>query len=251
MTDEIISPLQFIQRSTLAYSSLYAAPTHYDVKMKVLDHTLNCIGNGIGREAFNLTEEALDVDQFIRWCNAESYSYGHKQTTNIGGVAIGTGDFIVVLPDQKRLHPEIVHWVDVKTRKFTVPYPNFQKEHSMVWGTRGFDFAELGLQWIACAIQYYQECRKFFENAESCKQYHYAFPRSTLSTTKKFVREMKDMLGLYPDETAVSYAYELKFRGSKDNTGDVIRFLDVRWRKERARILRFIDETIAMLQSKI
>lgn len=252
MTRRILTPEEFIIRAVNAYPSLYAAPSYEDAKFRILDHTLNTIGNGLYMESFMgepVTEEETVAAQ--KWFRCEQAAYGYLKTRKFGeddGWEMPEGDPEVVVPvEEMKDHPHIVYWVEFDCTAKRDPYPNFQKQYSTVWDNRDIKFAQLGKEWAQAAAWFYSKCHDFFLDSNRVKSYHTAFPKPTERETKNTIADYRRFMGVdkYPTNEDITKAYECEFIGDRNNDEDVAKFITRRWNKEHQKILNFLHETIA------
>ena len=252
------TPEQYILKAVGTYPTLYSNTTYDKVRYAVLDQIFNTIGNGIW-EIKEFEYHDYDFDGARKYITEESIFYGyHKDDCEY--VDVGSNEpwcrhkpgakSIYVLDSERVNHPEIGDWLECTRGKSKNPYPNFDKTYSMVWD-KEFTFSDLGSEWIKEAIWFYQESLKYFEDSESYKAYSYAFPRydSYLKRdiTESVLMDFKEMIaGKYDSYSALSEAY-----GVEGYDGDDYKFLCKRWNQERARIIKFITETIELLNQKL
>lgn len=250
------TPEQYILKSLGEYPTLYYNTTYNNVRYAVLDQILNVIGNGID----DLTEfeyQDYDFENARKYITKEPLYYGyHKddcEYTYFEGVDtpyINSNIYaipIYVLESECTNHPEIGKWLqtDKKTSR-KVPYPNFSPTYSFVYKQK---IEDLGEEWINEAIWYYQESLQYFNNPEQYKTYHFAFPHydkfhdrdNTESLLQEFRKHIKDK---YQSYEAISEAY-----GVTDYNGDDYDFLCRRWQQGRTHIIKFINDTINLLES--
>lgn len=255
-----LTPDEFIIRAVNEYPSLYAGPTYDEVKFRILDHTLNTIGNGIYMESFMgepVTEEEIQAAQ--KWFKCKKASYGYINTRQLGkgrnAFKMPDGDPVCVVPiREKKNHPEVKYWVDFDCTKERDPYPNFQKQYSSVWDNRDIQFAKLGKEWAQAAGWFYNRCRDYFMDSEKVKGYHGAFPQKEEHETEHLIESYKKFIGdttKYPTNEDISKAYETEFTGDRTNDEDVARFIAKRWEHTQQAHLDFIKETIGYLNTLI
>lgn len=247
----IMTPDEFIIRAVNAYPSLYAAPSYDEAKFKVFDHTFNTIGNGMYMENFEgepVTEEEVVTAQ--KWFKCTRAAKGYMKTRKLGGNPewlMPEGDPTITVPaDEMVNHPEIVYWVEFDCAGKRDPYPNFQKQYSMVWDVRDINFVILGREWAQAANWFYSRCRDYFMDDDLVKEYYTAFPKATAQATATTIADYKRVMRLdkYPTNDDISKAYACEFIGDRTNDDDVSAFITRRWNAEREQILNFIDETI-------
>lgn len=253
----ILAPFDFIIRKVNAHPSLYASPSYDETKFRILDHVLNTIGNGCYMESFEgdpVTD--LEIAKAKKWFHCERAAYGYMKTRKLGDSSfeMPEGEPIVVREDEMKDHPEIVYWVDFDASEERNPYPNFMKEYSAVWNNRDIIFEELGPQWAKVAGWYYNRCRDYFMDSEKVKSYYGAFPNKDQEENEQRLASYLKLISStekYPTNDDISKAYECEFIGDRTNIDDVSAFATRRWEKEHQRILDFIYETLARVNSLI
>lgn len=255
--NNILTPKQYVDFRVHNYSMLYASSNFNTSRFNVIDHVLNTIGNGVYFDEFiNTSDKTTNTFRVERLYNVTELSYGYYEKHHIlDDCYMGQGEYICVPIDEKYLHPNIVHWVDFDLSLTKNPYPNFKKSYSMVWrglyGTDNnfYEFKALGLEWVNEAIWFYQTCKEYFEGLESLN-YHYAFPNSDRDVEQE-INDMIVVLNKYENTDEISKAYGVEFVGTPNNYNDVYDFNVSRWQNEKERILKFIDETLTMLNDMI
>lgn len=229
------------------YPLVYAAPTERDAKLKYWDHIFNTIGNG-----YRDTEEFVEKHSIegipkekLKWLDnyptkyisgAELYFLAGKEgETNTN---LYTKEEIKLLPYSTKIVP-------AGCEGFKAPYPNFDKEYSLVWRV---DLSKLDPSWILAAISYYEVMNMFFLSKDVHK-YHDAPPRD-----KKELDKLISILKTGFDRYRTTNQTEEEFNAiiTKEYgcvfTGDIEKYLTDKWTKEHLRIRDFILETLAMLR---
>lgn len=250
MSKELLSPDQYITKSTFLYPSLYASQSYEESKFKVLDHSFNTIGNGITIETLKsapLTEE--ETAECSKWFTCSSALYGYFRVEQFSGFAMPTGESIIVLPSEKHLHPTVVHWTPFECSPKNNPYPNFKKTYSMVWNLNGLDFEQLGPKWIDAAIWYYDRCLEYFNDPGACASYPYAFPNDDECENDRIIKLYASSMKNYSTVEEISKEYELEFIGDPNDESSIRDFVSRRWELERRRIIKFIIDTLERLHS--
>lgn len=228
----------YIYSCIAQWPTLYAANSFDEAKMKVMNHLLNVIGNGI-RDNEELAEHLNGYEQgqtpqdkyrALKFIEEDFYS----------GCSEDWEQFVDSLEEE--LETNKIKYPQMKWRKYDNirkysfnPYPNFQKEYSLIYNCS--DYLKLDKSWILVAIEYYQNCLIRFQ--EDQKDYHSRWPSENPEKTKK------DFLSHFGNKTneQISKDYEFPF------DGDLDKFLTGRWQKEKARIIIFIEETIQLLMN--
>lgn len=254
----ILTPDEFIIRSVNNFPSLFAALSYEEVKFRILDHVLNTIGNGLYTKDFMgkpVTKKEIADAQ--KWFQCSEAAYGYTKTYQLGDdpeFRMPEGDPIVVPINEMENYPDIVHWVEFNCSYKSSPYPNFSKQYSTVWDERRIKFVDLGVEWMQAADWFYRKCQDYFLDNERVLEYHTAFPKSTEWETKNTIEDCKEIITnttRYPDNAAITEAYECEFIGDTHNDEDVANFILRRWNTEHKRILDFIQETLVYINTLI
>lgn len=153
------------------------------------------------------------------------------------------------------------------------PYPNFQKRYSLVWNEltaydtfwnetteeleRNFKqriaFFDLPDDWRDAAIEYYTQCKQYFQDDYLSSWYHSAFPEYDENAAKFRINDMTDYLSrTYGPDFAtnqevidnITKGYGVKF------TGSVEQLLKDRWKRTRGETIRFINQTLEHLTAR-
>lgn len=235
------NPDDYVMSCLNQFPALYCSKSFDDAKMKVFNQLFNVIGNGV-RDNEDLIE-MLRVRRFNREKVIPLYTggkmlMGYKDTVNITMMSkplvVGNGSPIYVNASEKDAYPDCVHWEELTFREVSL-YPNFKKKYSTVWYV---DYKSLGKEWCDAIVWFYTKCKEWFVTNES--KYHYAFPCSYDQKTQKSINDMEEYRTTkYSSDEEFSKAYGLEY------LGDMNDFLIRKWEKEKARIMEFIDETIA------
>lgn len=242
------TPEEYVLANLIEYPSLYKSPTLHDTSLLVFDQLFNVIGNGISDDEEldeYLAYKDFDASLAEKYFTNESLFYGYYKTIKYGKFEIGDADgcnkgTVLCLESEKHLYPDIVKWVISSNAKFN-PYPNFQKEYSLVYRT---DFGKLGTEWIRAAKWFYRSCETFFNEAETVGYYHNAFPKVKARDNERYI---SDLVGLLKkiDLAQVEEQYGVPFNGSVED------FAKARWEKELNRINVFLGETQEHLNALI
>lgn len=245
----MLTPTEYVNYYLLKYPSLYSASTREKVHFKVFDQLFNTIGNGIWDdeelvEALKL--EPVDPVLAEKFITSETLYYGYYEVDTLSErIAVGKGDWIFVLESEKEQHSDIVKWVKCPMPATFVPYPNFDDKYSLVYRT---NFKDLDPKWHSAAIWYYTKCLEYF-NSEKSSTYHYAFPKTFdnpideyRNSNEQILSGWKTALDRYDSNESISEAYEQEYNGNLEE------FVTTRWNNEKARIIKFINDTIEMLQ---
>lgn len=249
----LLTPQEYVARQVLSYPSLYAYEDKETAKYAVLDQLLNVIGNGIRdslelkREVYALKEVVVDFERAEKYYK-EPIFIGYTKSKKTAGYSFPDSESSIgyVLEEDKHLHPDVEVWIDSKPKQeipgVNCPYPNFKEEYSLLYKS---DFKSItSPEWVAAAIWYYEESLKFFEGEYSA-HYSYAYPCATQQESEYQLCEMKNRLETQYkwDHEAISKAYMAPF------DGDVEKFMSIRWKSEKKRIIEFIQKAIQCLKA--
>lgn len=205
----MLTPHQLVVQQAKRYPTLYSGQTE-EVRFSVMDHIFNVIGNGISSKG-----------EFLSYIS----------------VPAGTEISDEMPPESE----EKSKWDKDYVR---APYPNFKEQFSLVH--RDVRLEDIPDEWLEEAIWFYAECRKFFDGPNA-NHYHGAYPHAKPRPwdAESWAKAMEERRVKTKTEeeffALVTKDYECEFRGDLDD------FLVRRWAKEKARITKFITETINML----
>lgn len=244
-TFAVLSPRQYVFRQVADYPTLYYGKSYEECAFKVFDQLFNVIGNGI-RDQEEMMEylSVPPVDEQLakKYMTGEPIYWCYKQVNKWN---MGEGEPDKLLESELALVRDQYPLTVDATKKlrgepeFRVPYPNFQKQYSMVW----FDeFLDLDQEWKDAAIWFYTKCKDFFMT--NSQYYHYAFPTSSLREDANRVYDMEERIKKYDSWNKVTEDYGVEY------LGDVEDFLSRRWQKELNKIMSFIDGTLARLKNE-
>lgn len=246
------------------YPSLYSSPSVKQSKLKYYDQIFNVVGNGyidfedfIKSHTVNKNNEKLinsypnkyigKTPLFYAYIKVEEHS-GYKM-----GVREGSPPGIYTKEELKNM-PEVVHTVRANghnlldEQKGFVPYPNFEKEYSMVWK---MDMEKLDRSWREESLFYYKEMKKFFKGddapyySDAVHKEDWEKEQAVKNYEKNFARYKEPGMSQDDFYAKISKEYELEYNG---NTMD---FIQRRWDKELNRINEFIDETISKIEQSL
>jgi hypothetical protein len=239
------------------HPSRYASSSWEISKLLVYNQIFNVNGNGIRDDAEfkdHLRNRRKNVHTPpAKYLNGEPLFWGY---TRLREIKYGDKTFAMVdtdsgLPgvfteDEKQYHPEVVKWQDCPRIEEFIPYPNFNKNYSIVWR---IDTAILTPEWIDEIIWFYHKCEEFF-NSDRVHEYHSALPKDPIKLENR-VKDQDAYLEKYKKAAAdekecwseITKAYGVEYQG------DTLDFMQRRWNKEHTRIREFISETIEMLES--
>lgn len=237
------TPEQYILKQVAEYPTLYAYPSYAETRFSVMDHVLNTIGNGIA-DLNEFIFQEFDVDYAKKFITREPIYYGYIVHE------YNYSNPIIVLDSERSQYPDMGYWIEQTKRGKKQPYPNFKKQYSTVYES-DFKFIELGTEWIKEAIWFYRESLNYFTDLEQYKSYHYAFPTydsvRQCDVSDKTLKDFQQHIHCkYDSHEALSKAY-----GVAGYDGNDYDYLCRRWDQERTRIVKFINDTIAMLETKL
>lgn len=262
MTRKIMTADEAFNVSMNKHASLYSANSLEEAKLKYYDQIFNTIGNGYRdmkefKDGHTVTAKNIQLTQSFaeKYITGEPLFYAYTEVEEKYGYKSGKESSSLpglYTKEELKLMPEVVHTMQANANYFKEdynfnPYPNFQKEYSLVWD----DISKLDKSWPESALVFYKKCQNYF-SSDAVSNYYYACPkdnetekweRSIESFEKNFTRYKTE--GMTQDEyhQKVSKEYEVEY------SGDTKDFIKRRWEKEHARINEFLDETIERLES--
>jgi hypothetical protein len=247
-----MNPEQNLTVNLIAHPILYASHDKDISRLKILDHIFNCIGGGYGEledfiENMMLTDarEKMASQDISRFFNENDTKFVYnKKYQSMGMDFQDPMHFIGILNEQEITERNDVKYVDNGRKKSEfIPYPNFEKEYSILWK---YDMSFLSEDWLNEIKWFYQECRVFF-NTDSVHEYHGFYPKE--SETKKWdnlIKAFADRFEHYKkDDMTLEEVYQnISDAYLTDFDGDVKKFIKTHFDKNRTNALKFIDETI-------
>ena len=236
---KLLSPNEYITRSIISYPTLYLKYDFEQSKMAVLGHMFNTIGSGTHDFINTITGKPLDFNT-IKDFFGDIAVYQYQKN--------GKSKLITNLNDEDE---NFVYPIEKDINYFHNPYPNFQKQYSLVYSS---NYPLIDNEWKRAALDFYLYCKDFFNNPERSKTYHYSFEFDSLdSLSDSQKRDIKDMKQRIHNLSAkkISKDYGTEFIGSPKNDDDIANFLKNRWLKEKEKIYKFLDETISMLEKDL
>lgn len=130
-----------------------------------------------------------------------------------------------------------------------IPYPNFQKQYSLVWKT---DISKLPNSWIEAAINFYTKSLDYFNSGGGGYSYAYE-PESPKN--KRLSQDLLDYVNKKRDKFRNDQDFydhiTKEYGGVAIWNGDVEQFRAKRWEIEKNRIIEFCKETIEMLKGRL
>ncbi len=246
---KLLSPDEYVVNSIHNYPTLYLKHSFEQSKIAILDHVFNTIGSG--------------SDDFERMITGKTKSFAEIEPL--------FGDRKVYEYEKNGVRKIVFESSDetmeIKKNKdyFHIPYPNFQKKYSLVHSE---NYKVMSDEWKKAALDFYLYAKDFFQDKDKSKYYHYAFEMESLTKPEKSdTEEYRNLSRLYNvrmnlvsdikkafekrTEEQITKDYEVEFKGDKNKDADICKFLEARWLKEKAKIEKFLDETITMIESDL
>lgn len=236
---KLLSPNEYITRSIISYPTLYLKYDFEQSKMAVLGHMFNTIGSGTHDFINTITGKPLDFNT-IKDFFGDVPVYQYEKN--------GQSKLVTHLTDDQE---NFVYPIEKDINHFHKPYPNFQKQYSLVYSS---NYSLMDNEWKQAALDFYLYCKDFFNNPERSKTYNHSFEFDsfdTLSDSQK--SEITDMKKIIHNLSLkqISKNYGTEFFGDPKNDEDIANFLQNRWFKEKEKIYKFLDETISMLEKDL
>lgn len=267
--DRIDYPLmsleEYIYNTISKYPTLYANKDFEISKFNVLDHFLNTISSGFDKdEDFFDTlskKENIDIEKIKRLCIESSYTgFSKVDSINLETRVLNTpvqSSKIVenIFEEDKDKYPNVIYWQkNDPTKEFDLqdimnqrkglkieskfsPYPNFQKEYSLVWINKDL-LNNLDNEWIEGFKWFYEKSLESID--KGCFKDHSEFPTGS---TKEDSNRIKQFENIIKNESfkKVSRDYGMEYNGNVEE------FLTNQWLKTKDEYKTFINETINVL----
>jgi hypothetical protein len=200
------------------------------------------------------------VAEAITYLTAKhSYVYGKGSNAkfrlidyafNVIGNGINSiGDFFTHVRVPK---DEVIEPYDLSGEQgFGNPYPNFNKQYTFVWDLYQYNtLDQLPTEWLEANIWYFEKSREYFLNDP--QDYSYAYPGKRKRDEDEDTR-MLQALAKIRQETNSEEEFQAKVK--KDYTvefnGDLPTFYKDRWENRKEEYVKFIDETLTMLNKEL
>lgn len=245
------------------YPSLYNASSLLDARFKYDDQIFNTVGNGYRdmkefKDGHTVTAKNIHLTMSFpeKYITGEPLFYAYTEVEEKYGYKTGKESSClegVYSEKELKLMPEVVHTMQsnkkYKYDKGFNPYPNFQKEYSLVWD----NISSLDKSWPEAALVFYKKCQEYFVS-DKVSNYHYACPNEgDEAKWEKSIKVFEENFARYKTEgmsqdehyQKISKEYEVEY------TGDTKDFIKRRWTKELKRINEFLDETIDRLENML
>lgn len=260
---KMISFNKVLALSVNNYPSLYHGKTFKEMKLKVMDHLFNVIGNGLNREVFltsyssenkypdnyeEIPEEYYNGTQLF-YVYTRLKEYTDENTSRSFKMVDFNSCLNKVLTEKELIGVEYVHKTPLTIHDFH-PYPNFQKEYSAIWGCPEiFD-----IDWLINIKWFYEECLDYFKSDWIYLDFQ-AIPKDLNDT--KWGRKVEEQVRFFnltferyrkdeeSFEECISREYECEY------TGDVKDFMRRRFLLENDRRVSFIEETLEYINTLI
>lgn len=246
MTNKIMTAEEYIRKSVLQYPSLYAGGGWRNVKLKVLDHVFNVIGNGVQMKHFAMDPiEDARIDKLI---DVSELAYAYRSVRECGGIPIGDGDFEVIMLDeiQEYKYKGFVYFMEFNVIPKYSPYPNFRPQYTSIYP--GNNLAELltDESWRVAARMFYSACEQFFQDDERVREYNHAFPSNNPYADRQQALWHLGKFMTLGSVDAVNdyYKGDVKFEGSVDSQEDIYNFFCRRWEAERVKNIQFCSHML-------
>jgi len=262
----LMTPTEYVYKRISEYPSLYANKNFEISKFKVYDHFFNTLGNGYSTfdevENTFFKKEEINIEKIKRFSKELSFDgYSKVETFLVGEREVYFPDSYSlvarnVFEEEKINYPEVIYWRSINPNvdlneimaerndlKFDTefrPYPNFQKQYSLIWKLPEI-FSLLNDEWKKEIIWFYEKCEFAINNG--CFKNYSEFPTGSKKIDQRHVEEMKKFIGDRTNEQ-VSKDYEVYFDGNVED------FLNRKWLKTKKEYLEFIKETIEYIKSK-
>lgn len=257
----LMTPTEYVYATILEYPSLYAKEDFEVVKFKVFDHLFNVIGNGISDyETFKDSlskKKDINIAKAKKLCTETLY-YGYEDFTSR---IINDEEYIFpkgeakafgILEEEKENYKNIKFWQEIpknlesileefeeeKTHTKFNPYPNFQKEYSIIWKIPKV-LENLDKEWKNELLWFYEKCIEAIN--QGCFKNYSEFPTGNEKKDKQRINEIQK----YNKDKSfekISKDYEVEFNGDWSD------FLKRRWLKTKKEYLMFIDETKLLIK---
>lgn len=259
----LMTPDQAVCALAKWHPSLYASTSFENSKFMIFDQIFNTIGSGFRyytdfAAKMSVTADVIDSlpsKDEERYFVKPDFVYGYTEVRDV----LGDGTYIQPDLNSERMviyAPELYRYPLIKiTRPCTVHttrrvYPNFDKEYSLAWAD---DFG-FNNEWIESIIWFYQECLEYFDVPENVHHYSHGIPAANDSNKweyrinhqeKAFQNYNKDGMSTAEFHAAITNAWKYPYYG------DTKKFIIGKWHEEYARIIKFINETIVHLKSRM
>lgn len=260
----ILDPKTFLLREVSGWHSTYK--DYETAQVAVLDSIFNVIGNGFDS----------DKDLINLISSSENYDFGdfennYKKDKYIGHFSIifrmnngferelyylpNEDDYVSfrkseinppvedIFEEEIELYPEAILWVNSNPRKKFQPYPNFQKEYSLIYKINFDLFSDKKEAWKDTLIFFYENCIKHYES-EDCKSSMYAYPSANKYQDRATFDTFEQNLKKYKSNEEITKAYGLEY------TGDLDDFIKRKWIKTKNEWISFSKEAIKYIKKQ-
>ena len=248
----MLSPDRFIVSYLEENSDYYGMYSYEDAKLAVMDQLFNTIGNGI-----------VGTNQFLRYISIEDSELSEQEISDlINGIRDDTHsledihDRLNALLNSVGSLDKTIQNTERKIKKEKrvkfCPYPNFDKNYSLVYELNFNLITEHKESWIAAIQDYYKQCIKYF-NSDKSLSHMYAYPSNSERQDNQKLEDMKKRLtkNYKGFEEGIEEEFEkiAKDYGIESFNGDVHKMLCDIWVKNRNQWIEFSEEVIQYLEN--
>ncbi len=245
------------------HPTLFNGKSFEDVKLKVMDHLLNTIGNGLEKEdflsQFSYKDENKEYYKSIpeKYYNGIPLFYAYSKIHKT--IKLSNGEFYK-FPDVNSTIDGAFTEEELKSVEHAIsipvgiydfhPYPNFQKKYSIIWDSPKI----FNKDWLINIKWFYEKCLEYL-SSDKIYEYSQAIPKDLddLKWDKKVEEQVRFFnstferyrIGEESFEECISREYECEY------TGDVKDFMVRRFLKENERRKNFCIETIEYISQLI
>lgn len=220
------------------YPSVFMAPSVSLARLKYYDHMFNVLGNGYSWEKRFLSEhDRSQIDPLLLVSYPEKYTSGvplYYAFTEMHNGSPGSCLEEIFTLEETESRADIVCKRLIKNNGEFTPYPNFNKNHSMIWKMRS-----MGESWDRAALDYYTQMKDFFDGP-NVHTYHGAVPKEPVQLNSMVLQYTKT-LSTYNSQEDIIKDFNVAYNG------DPLEFIERHWEQELHRIHIFLDETIEKL----
>lgn len=236
------------------YPELYAGDSLHSAKMKYYDHVFNVIGNGYRTYDFFVTNNTINSDNFeftksfpLKYIQGKSLFRAFTRIDKTTNYEITYKLPELYTKEELDLRTDVIHVQQAQNYPPVGLYPNFKPEYSNVLGY----IFQLDKSWVDVAIYFYKTCKEYF-SGDMRDSYTYACPKDTDDQQwDKILPGYEESLRRYRNEgmSDAEFYPQISRLYGVDYRGDLKDFIIRKWEQELARINKFIDDTIFMLEN--
>lgn len=259
------TPKQYYAKKLSNSRTYYSMFSNFNsARFYFLDHILNVIGNGI--ENFNeflneikLDRKKYDFDKQVALFEEKIYNgyytvdyFSEDENKVVTSSKIPeNADYspsfdkavCSVFDSERKQYSTIIVWKENENRREDFkPYPNFNKQHTVLYK---IDFSKLDYKdlWIKEFIYFYEECIRYFKSEKS-NRHIYAFPTGNSNRDKYIITEYKKTFKRYDSNESISDAFGIQYNG------DVEKFATDRWNIIKQEWIIFCQDAIEYLKAQ-